>query len=134
MEPDQLPHRSCHFLKLPLHLESFPSKRCKVTKHDTHTSTYHTCDYTIMSTDSISKDNRSPLTLIPYVVNGTLVTPSAAMVVVSEVPILTPNWPMVSTQPIVRNPFKSPFGMPGFNAQSIPLVSNPFSFGMPNMT
>jgi hypothetical protein len=41
---------------------------------------------------------------------------------------------MVATQPIVTNPFGSLFGTLGYNAQSIPLVSNPFSFGMPNMT
>jgi hypothetical protein len=40
---------------------------------------------------------------------------------------------MVSTQPIVTNPFGSLFGTPGYNSQSIPSVSNPFSFGMPNM-
>jgi hypothetical protein len=56
------------------------------------------------------------------------------MVVVPEVPILTPTQPVVSTQPIVMNPFGSLFGMPGYNSQSIPSVSNPFSFGMPNMT
>jgi hypothetical protein len=41
---------------------------------------------------------------------------------------------VVSTQPIVTNPFGSLFGTPGYNSQSIPSVSNPFSFGMPNMT
>jgi hypothetical protein len=32
------------------------------------------------------------------------------------------------------NPFRSLFGTLGYNSQSIPSVSNPFSFGMPNMT
>jgi hypothetical protein len=135
MEPDQLPRRSrlC-LLKLPPHLESFPSKRRKVIKRGTHTSTYQTCDYTIMSTESSLKDTGSPSTPIPYVVNGTPSTPSTTMVVVSEVPVITPIRPVVATQPIVTNPFGSLFGMPRYNAQSIPSVSNPFSFGMPNMT
>jgi hypothetical protein len=40
---------------------------------------------------------------------------------------------MGSTQPIGTNPFGSPFGMLGYNSQSIPSVFNPFYFGMPNM-
>jgi hypothetical protein len=70
MEPDHLPRRSRRLLKLPPHLESFPSKRRKVTKRGTHISTYQTCDYTIMSTESSQKDTGSPLTPIPTVVNG----------------------------------------------------------------
>jgi hypothetical protein len=40
---------------------------------------------------------------------------------------------MVSTRTIQMNPFRYLFGMPGYNSQSRPYVSNPFSFGMPNM-
>jgi hypothetical protein len=50
MDPDPLPHRSHIFLKLPPHLESFPSEIIKVIKRGTHTSTYQTCDHTRMST------------------------------------------------------------------------------------
>jgi len=32
------------------------------------------------------------------------------------------------------NPFRYVFGTLGYNSQSIPSVSNPFSFGIPNMT
>jgi hypothetical protein len=112
MEPDQLPRRSRHLLKLPPHLESFPSKRHKVIKRGTHTSTYQTCDHTSMSTESSQKDTGSPSTPIPTIVNGTPSTPSTTMVVVSEVPVITPIQPMVATQPIVTNPFGSLFGTP----------------------
>jgi hypothetical protein len=60
--------------------------------------------------------------------------PSTTMVVVPEVPVITPIYPVVGTQPIVMNPFGSLFGTPRYNTQSIPSISNPFSFGMPNMT
>jgi hypothetical protein len=87
-----------------------------------------------MSTKSSLKDIGSPSTHIPYGVNGTPSTPSTAIVVVMEVLFLTPIRHVVATQPIVTNPFGSLFGMPGYNAQSIPSVSNPFSFGMTNVT
>jgi hypothetical protein len=53
---------------------------------------------------------------------------------VSKVPVITPIQRVVATQTIVTNPFGSLFGMPGYNSQYIPFVSNPFSFGMSNMT
>jgi hypothetical protein len=68
------------------------------------------------------------------VVNEIPLNPSTSMVVVPKVPILTPIWPLVPTQPIVKNPFGSLFGTHGCNYHSIPSVSNPFSLGMPNMT
>jgi hypothetical protein len=117
-------------LKLPLHLESFLSKRIKVIKRGTHTSTYRTCDHTSMSTESSQKDIGSPSTPIPSIVNGTPSMPSTTAVVVLEVPFITPILPIVATHPIVTNPFGSLFSTPGYNVESIPLVSNPFSFGM----
>jgi hypothetical protein len=134
VELDHLPRRSCRLLKLPPHIESLPSKRCKVIKCGTHTSTYHTCVYTSMSTESSQKDTRSPSTPIPTVVNGTPSMPSTTTVVVLEVLIITPIRPVVSTQTIVMNPFGSLFGSPRYNSQSIPTTSNPFSYGMPNLT
>jgi hypothetical protein len=134
MEPDPLPRRSRHLLKLPLHLESFPSKRCKVIKCGTHTSTCQTCDHTSMSTESGQKDTRSSSTPIPIVVNGTPYTPSTTMVVVPKVPVITHVQPMVATQPIVTNPFGSIFGTPRYNTQSILSTSSPFSYGMSNLT
>jgi hypothetical protein len=56
------------------------------------------------------------------------------MVVVLEVPIITPIQPMVATQLIVTNSFGSIFGTPRYNTQSIPMTSSPFSYGMSNVT
>jgi hypothetical protein len=134
MDLDHIPHRSHRLLNLPPHLESFPSKRHKFIKLGTHTSTYHTCDHTCMINESSQKDIGIPSTPIPSVFNGTLLTPSTTMIVVPEVLIITPIQPVVATQLIVTNPFGCLFGMLGYNAQTILLVSNPFSFGMPNMT
>jgi hypothetical protein len=134
VEPDQLPHRSRRLLQLPPHFESFPSKRHKVIKRGTHTSTYQTCDHTRMSTESSHQDTGSPSTPIPTIVNGTPSTPSTTMVVVSEVPIITSSHPIVNTQPIATNPFGSLGHSPGYNVQSIPMASSPFSYGMPNFT
>jgi hypothetical protein len=134
VESDPLPRRSHRLLNLPLHLESFPSKRHKVIKRGTHISTYQTCDHTSMSTKSGEKDIGSPLTPIPIIVNGTPSMPSTTTIVVSEVPIITPIQPMVATQPIVANPFGSIFGTPRYNTHSIPSASSPFSYGMSNLT
>jgi hypothetical protein len=87
-----------------------------------------------MSTESSQKDTRSPLTPIPTIVNGTPSTPSTTMVVVSEVPIITLVCPIVNTQPIATNPFGSLCHSLGYNIQSIPMASSPFSYGMPNFT
>jgi hypothetical protein len=65
--------------------------------------------------------------------NGTPSTPSNTMVVVLKVPVITPIWLVVSTQPMVMNLFGSLFGTPRYNARSIPSIYNPFSFGMLNM-
>jgi hypothetical protein len=56
------------------------------------------------------------------------------VVVVPTVPIITLIQPVVATQPIVMNPFGSIFCTPGYNIQSIPTKSIPFSYGMPNFT
>jgi hypothetical protein len=40
----------------------------------------------------------------------------------------------VNTQPIATNPFGSLGHSPGYNVQSIPMASSPFSYGMPNFT
>jgi hypothetical protein len=56
------------------------------------------------------------------------------MVVVSEVPIITLVHPIVNTQPIAINPFGSLCHSLGYNIQSIPTTSSPFSYGMSNFT
>jgi hypothetical protein len=137
MEKDHLPRRSHHFLKLPPHLESllkFPSKRRKVSKCGTYISTSQTCDYLVMSIESNPNDTGSPLTPIPSVISGIPSNPSTTMVGVLKIPIPITTQLVVSTRPIGMNLFGSLFGTPGYNSQPIPSVSNPFSFGMPNMT
>jgi hypothetical protein len=134
VEPDQLPHRSHRLLQLPPHFESFPYKRRRVIKRGTHTSTYHTCDYTMMSTELSHQDIGSPSTPTHTIANGTPSTPSTTMVVVSEAPIITASHPIVNTQPIATNPFGSLGHSPSYNVQSIPMASSPFSYGMPNFT
>jgi hypothetical protein len=134
MEPDQLPRRSRYLLRLPLHLESLPSKRHKVIKRGTHTSTYQNFDHTMMSTELTQKDIGSPSTPIPTIFNGTPLTPSTTMVVVPEVPIITHACTVVNYQPIAMTPFGSLCHSLGYNIQSIPMASSPFSYGMPNLT
>jgi hypothetical protein len=134
VEPDLLPCVSRHLLRLPPHLKSLPSKRRKVIKRGTHTSTYQTCDHISMSTESGHKVIGIPLTHIPTMVNGSPMMPSTTMVLVLEVPVITPIQPMVSTQPIVTNSFGSIFGTPRYNTQSILMASSPFSYGMSNIT
>jgi hypothetical protein len=87
-----------------------------------------------MSIESSQKDNGSPSTPIPTIVNSTPLTPSTTMVVVSEVPIITHVHPIVNTQPIATNPFGSLCHSLRYNIQSIPIASSPFSYGMPNFT
>jgi hypothetical protein len=89
VELDPLPRRSRRLLKLPPHLEYFPYKRCKIIKHGTHTSTYHTCDHTSVNTESSQKVTGSPSTPIPMVVNGSRLMPSITTVLVPKVPFIT---------------------------------------------
>jgi hypothetical protein len=56
------------------------------------------------------------------------------MVVVSKAPIITTAHPIVNAQPIFMNPFESLGHSLGYNFQSIPMASIPFSYGMPNFT
>jgi hypothetical protein len=128
MEPYQLPLKYRHLLQLPIHFESLPSKRCRVLKRGTHTSTYQTCDSTRMSTKLSHQDSGSPSTPIPTIFNGTPSTPSITMVVVAEEPII------IVAQPIATNPFGCLGHSPRYNVQSIPMASSPFSYGMPNFT
>jgi hypothetical protein len=134
VEPDQLPRRSRRLLQLPLHFESFPSKRHRVIKHGTHTSTYHTYDSTRMITELSHQDTGIPSTPTPTIVNGTPSTLSTTMVVVSGEAIIIVSQPIVKNQPIATNSFGSLGHSPRYNVQSIPMDSNPFSYGMPNFT
>jgi hypothetical protein len=137
VELDHPPRSSRRLLKLPPHLDSlpkFPFKRCKVNKCGTYISTSQTCDRPVMSTDSNKDVTGSPSTPITYVISRIPSTRSASMVGVSKIPTSSATQPMGSTRPIGTNPFGYIFGTPGQNYQSIPSLSNPFYFGMPNMT
>jgi hypothetical protein len=87
-----------------------------------------------MSTESSQKNDGSHSTPIPTIVNGTPSTPSTTMVVVLEVHIITNVRPIVNTQHIAANPFGSLFHSLGYNIQSIPMASSPFSYGIQNFT
>jgi hypothetical protein len=134
MEPCQLPRRSRHLLQLPPHFDYLPYKRRRVIKRGTHTSTYQTCDHTRMSIEPSHQDTGIPSTPTPTIVNDTPLTPSTTMVVVPKAPIITVSRPIVNTQPIATNPFGTLCHLLGYNVQSIPMASNPFSYGMPNFT
>jgi hypothetical protein len=134
VESDQLPHQSHRLLQLPPDFESLHSKRRRVIKHGTHTSTYQTCDSTRMSTEPSHQNTGSPSTPTPTIVNGNPSTPATTMVVVQEAPIINVAHPIVNTQPIATNPFGSLGHSPSYNVQSIPMASSPFPYGMPNFT
>jgi hypothetical protein len=87
-----------------------------------------------MSTELIHQDTNIPLTPTPTIVNGTPLTPSTTMVVASGAPIITASHPIVNTQPISTNPFGFLGHSHGYNVQSIPMDSGPFSYGMSNFT
>jgi hypothetical protein len=136
MEKDQPPCWSLRLLKLPPHLDpllKFPSKRCRVNKHGTYISTSQTRDHPVMSTESDMNVLGSPSTPFSYVISGIPLTPSSSMVWVPEVPSSSATQPVSSTRPTGMNPFRSLFGMSSHDSQSIPLASNPFYFGIPNM-
>jgi hypothetical protein len=137
VEKYQPPCRSHHLLKLPPHiyyLPKFPSKRRKVNKHGTYISTSQTCDNLVMSIESNPNVTGSPSTPIYFLISGILSTPSTSTIGMPEIPASITTQPVGYTQPIGMNPFRSLFGIPSYNSHSIPSVSNPFSFGIPNMT
>jgi hypothetical protein len=113
---------------------SLPSKRRRVITHGTHTSTAQTFDSTRMSTEPGLQNSGSASTPIPTVVNDTPSTHATSMVVVPEAPIITMARPIVNAHATASNPFGSLGHSPSYNVQSIPMASNPFSYGMPNFT
>jgi hypothetical protein len=99
-----------------------------------HISTSQTCDYPIMSTDSNPNETGSPLNTIPFVING---IPSNSFIhdgwsVEDSRPYCCPacGFYLTHRQRTLLSLF---LVCQDTTLQSIPLVSNPFSFGMPNM-
>jgi hypothetical protein len=134
VESDQPPHRSRCLLQLPLDFVSLPSKRRRVFICGTQTSTVQTCDSTRMSTKPNIQNFGSPSTPIPTIVQGTPLTPATSMVAMPEIPISMIPRPIVNAYTTTSNPFGSLGHSPGYNVQSIPMASSPFSYGMPNFT
>jgi hypothetical protein len=130
---DKPPCRSRRLLQLPSDFVSLPSKRRRVFICGTHTSTIQT-DFKRMSTEPGLQNSGSLSTLIPTIVNGTPSTPATSMVVVPEAPIITIAQPIVNAHATASNPFGSLGHSSGYNVQSIPMASSPFSYGMPNFT
>jgi hypothetical protein len=104
MDLEYLPNRSHRLLQLPLDFKSLPSKRHRFIRCGTHTSTYHTCDSSKMSTELSHQNTGSPLTPTPTIVNGTPSTPTTTIVVVPEEPIIIVACPIVNAQTISTNP------------------------------
>jgi hypothetical protein len=134
MESDQHPRRSRRLLQLPPDFESLPSKRYRVIRCGTHTSTFQTCDSTRMNTELSHQNTGIPSTPTSTIFNGTPSTPATTMVVVPEAPIISTTRPIVNDQSIALNPLGSLGHSSGYNVQSIPIASSPFSYGMPNFT
>jgi hypothetical protein len=121
-------------LQLPPDIESFPSKRHRVIIRGTQTSIVQTCDSTRMSTEPSLQNTGKPSNPTPMIVNGTPLTPTTSIVVVPEASIITMDCPIVNVEDTTSNPFGYLGHSPGYNVQSIPTVSSPFSYGMPNFT
>jgi hypothetical protein len=84
VESDQLPRRSRWLLQLPPDFGFLPSKRHRVFRSGTHTSTFQTCGSIRISIKSSIQNTGSSSTPIPTIVNGTPSTPVTATVVVPE--------------------------------------------------
>jgi hypothetical protein len=134
VESDQHPHRSRRLLQLPPDFKFFPSKRRRVIRCGTHTSTFQTCGSTRMSTESSLQNTRSSSTPIPTIVNGTPSVFATTTVAVSKAYTGTMARPIVNASYLASNPFGGLGHSSGYNVQSIPLASSPFSYGMPNFS
>jgi hypothetical protein len=87
-----------------------------------------------MSNEPSLQNTGIPSTPTPTIVNGTPSTPATTMVVVLEALIITMARPIVNSQYLALTPFGSLGQSLGYNFQSIPMASIPFSYGMTNFT
>jgi len=78
--------------------------------------------------------SRTPSTPAFAIVSGVPSTPTSSMVWILENISLNISTLVVSSQPMRMNPFVFPGGSPIHGTHSMHWASNPFSFGMPNMT
>jgi hypothetical protein len=107
---------------------------CRVIIRGTHTSIVQTCDSTRMSTESNIQNIGSPSNPTPTIVNGTPSTPATTILVDPKAHIITIPWSILNAQSLASNHFGSLGHSLGYNVQSIPMVSSPFSYGMPKFT
>jgi hypothetical protein len=137
VEQDQPPHQSRHLLnQVPQFglIPKPPPKRRRVNKCGTYISTTQAHDHPTMSIDSDMNVSGIPSTPASTMVSGVPSTPSSSVVWIPETPSLNATQPMVSAQSMGMNPFVFLSGTPNHSTQSMPWASNPFSFGMPDMT
>jgi hypothetical protein len=134
MESDQLLRRSRQLLQLPPVFEFFPSKRHRVIRSGTHTSTFQTCGSTRMIIESSLQNTGSSLTPNPTIVNDTPSTPATATVAVPKAYTGTMARPIINAYSLASNPFGGFGHSPNYNVQNIHMASSPFSYGMPNFT
>jgi hypothetical protein len=87
-----------------------------------------------MSTEPSLQNTGSPSTPTPTIVNGTPSNPATTMVVVPKAPIITMDRPIVNVQYLALNRFGYLGHSLGYNVQSIPMASIPFSYGMLKFT
>jgi hypothetical protein len=87
-----------------------------------------------MSTESSIQNTGSSSTPISTIINGTPSTPTTTTIVGSEAYTGTMAHPVVNDSSLASNPFGGLGHSSGYNVQSIPMASSPFSYGMPNFT
>jgi hypothetical protein len=160
MEKDYPPRQSCQLLnQLPqfVLVLKLPPKMCRVNRRGTYISATQAHSHPIMSIDSnMSMDLgmsvlRSHSTPTSTMVSGVPKTPSPSITWISTTLLGSTTMSMSLAQSMGMIPYvfsssmtlpssiSTPpsmfsMGMLGYNAQSMPLVSNHFYFGMSNMT
>jgi hypothetical protein len=105
VELDRLPLKSHRLLQLPLVFELFPSKRRRVIRSGTHTSTFQTYDPTRMSTEPSLQNTGSSSNPNPTIVNFTPSTLSATTIAVLEAYTSTMDQRIVNASSLASNPF-----------------------------
>jgi hypothetical protein len=87
-----------------------------------------------MSTESSIQNIGSSSTPNPTIVNFTPSTPTVATVAVPEAYTGTMAQPVVNASSLASNPFGGFGHLSSYNVQTIPMDTNPFSYGMPSFT
>jgi hypothetical protein len=131
------PHRSLHLLKFLPCLDPLPkssSKMHRFSKHGAYISTFRARGHSAMSTELDMNVSGSPLTPLSSVISGVPSTLLSLVVWMLEAPLSSATQPMSFARPMGTNPFVFLCGMSNHDSQSIPSASNPFYFGILDMT